>query len=111
MKKLLFLLLVFPFLSLTSCRDERIREGYIVQKIYEPKKTTTFFVKVGSVLVPEHTTTPEKYYLIIKNEDKTAKYIVSENVYNSFKVGDYITFNPTEPDTTNDTSSSTLSTQ
>jgi hypothetical protein len=111
MKKLLFLLLIFPFfLSLTSCTEE-IREGYIIQKIYEPERTTTFFIKIGSVLVPEHTTTPEKYYLRIKNEDKTAKYIVSKNVYNSFEVGDYITFNPTESDTTNDASSSTLSTQ
>jgi 5-keto 4-deoxyuronate isomerase len=111
MKKLLFLLLIFPFfLSLTSCTEE-IREGYIIQKIYEPERTTTFYIKVGRILVPNHITTPEKYYLIIKNEDKTAKYTVSENTYNSYEVGDYITFNSTESDTTNDASSSTLSTQ
>ena len=104
-------MLIFPFfLNLTSCA-EKIREGYIIQKIYEPETTTTFYVKIGRVFVPQKTTTPEKYYLIIKNENETAKYIVSENVYNSFEVGDYITFNPTEPDTTNDASSSTLSTQ
>ena len=111
MKKLLFLLLIFPFfLSLTSCA-EKIREGYITQKIYEPEKTITIYVKISRIFVPQKTTIPEKYYLIIKNEDETAKYIVSENVYNSFEVGDYITFNPTEFSTTNDVSSSTLSTQ
>ena len=111
MKKLLFLLLIFPFfLSLTSC-TKKIREGYITQKIYESERTITFYDKIGKVFIPRKVTTPEKYYLIIKNEDETAKYIVSENIYNSFEIGDYITFNPAKSDTTNDASSSTLSIQ
>lgn len=82
--------------SLCSC-EEKISEGTIYEKKFEPAHTVTWtqFIVAGKVLVPvvHSNPVPDSWYFSIYQGDgderETARWQVSESQYNSYEVGDY----------------------
>jgi len=76
----------------------RITEGNIVNKIYEPERTT--MVMSGKVMVPM--VEDEAWYIVIegfsparglrKEGIRIQRKEVSEKAYNAYKIGDWIKF-------------------
>lgn len=88
--------LFFLAFSLCSC-GEKISEGTIYEKKFEPAHTVTWtqFIVAGKVLVPvvHSNLVPDSWYFSIfqgdEHERETARWQVSESQYNSYEVGDY----------------------
>ena len=96
MKKILLsLLLLIGSFSLTGCDDEgkdyRIYEGYVVDKIFDKGYTYTTTTCINKVCTPIFHRVPDKYYLVIYKDEKIDKHQVSQEFYETFTVGSYVT--------------------
>lgn len=92
MKKYILILLLF----LVSCTN--IKDGTIIQKVFEPAHCETHMriQHIGEMIMstPETTCYKDKFWIqITKKIDSKFYYnwiIISENNYNIHKIGDYI---------------------
>lgn len=86
-KKLVIgLVLLISLLCFTGCNQTY--SGYIIDKQYKPSQTkliTTILNKTPKLL-PIHTA--EQYIFILDNNDSVK---VTEDIYNSYEIGDYFT--------------------
>ena len=82
--------------SLCSC-EEKISEGTIYEKEFEPAYTNTWIQPVYTgkyfICIPHSEYNPDSWYFSIYQGDgderETARWQVSESQYNSYEVGDY----------------------
>lgn len=94
----LLLCLIISVFSLVACNEEedlKIYEGYVVDKIYDKGYTYTTIIKSGSVNVPITHRVPDKWYIVIYNDEQIAKHQVTEEFYNTFTIGSYVTLDTT----------------
>lgn len=76
-------------LSLVGCEEQEdltIYEGYIVDKIFDEGHRYCTYVN----RVPIWHTIPDRYYIVIYKDEQIAKHQVTEEFYNTFTVGSYV---------------------
>ena len=90
-----FIVLIFVALIVGTVTNEnnRINEGTITEKSYEPAFTTTEYIKSGDITIPNNRYYPESYYFTISG-DKDGKIVeyyfaVTKEEYDNYKIGDY----------------------
>ena len=100
MKKiLLFLILAIFTVTLLGCDDEKdytIYDGMVVDKIFCPGYTRTIYVKSGHVMIPMTSNVPDKYYIVIYNDEQIAKHQVSKSFYENFEIGSFVVVGETD---------------
>ena len=84
-KTLLAILGLFLVILLSSC-VEHLNEGVVSNKKYYPAKTS--FIYVNKRLLPIRIS--EKFCLTLENGEKTDLRCVSQKLYDSVKVGQYV---------------------
>lgn len=76
-------------LSLGSCNEEEdltIYEGYVVDKILD--EGYRYSTHVNGIIIWH--TVPDRYYVVIYKDEQIAKHRVTEEFYNTFTVGSYV---------------------
>ena len=94
----LALILCLSIFIFTACNDKYIGiEGTIIDKEYKEPHTTTYFIKSGNIMIPMKMHHPAEWYLRVEynidGKKKTTSYSVTEEEYNSYKIGDMYIYN------------------
>lgn len=90
MKKLLIGLLL-----LTGCAPV-LKQGIVISKEHIPAISAPTFCMLGAgvnntlTAIPMHLTFPDKWIVVIADENRTSRIMVTEDSYDAVKSGDYV---------------------
>ena len=87
------ILIVLLLLFLTAC-TKHLEEGIVIEKHFEEAHTvylpTVIIINKVTRIIPRWISYDDRWYIIVQQDEKRDSWDVSEEVYDSVEIGDYV---------------------